>query len=98
MRLTGKCHGTLREVGSLAVDPLEYGRGLGLALSSLPWLQTLLLLKPRDGAALVEMKGQYDYRGRTGVLHCRCTKASCRLERTFPFLHIYIQGIQAPVS
>ena len=98
MRSIGKFHGTLQVVGSLAVDPLEYGRGLGLALSSLTWLQTLLLLKPRDGAALVEMKGQYGYRGRTGVLHCRCTKASCHLARTFPFLHIYIRGTQAHVS
>ena len=98
MRLTGKYHGMLQEVGSPAVDPLAYDRGLGLVLSNLTWLQMLLLLRLRDGAALVEMGEQYGYRGRTGVRHCRCTKASCHLARTFPFLHICIRHIQAHVS
>ncbi len=98
MRLIGKYHGTLQEVGFPAVDPLAYGRGLGLALSNLTWLQTLLLLRLRDGAAWVEMGVQYGYRGRTGVRHCRCTKVSYHLAHSFPFLHIYIPHIRAHVS
>ena len=98
MRLIGKYHGTLQEVGFLAVDPLAYGRGLGLALSNPTWLQTLLLLRLRDGAAWVEMGGQYGHRGRTGVQHCRCTKASYHSAHNFPFLHIYIRRIQAHAS
>ena len=98
MRLIGKYHGTLQEVGSPVVDLLAYGRGLDLALSSLTWLQLWLLLRLRDGAPLVEMRGQYGYRGRIGVRHCRCTKASCHQARTFPSLHIYIRGIGAHVS
>ena len=98
MRLIGKYHGRLQEVGFPVEDPLAYGRGLGLGLSNLTWLQTRLLLRLRDGAAWVEIVGQYGYRGRTGVRHCRCTKASWHLTHSFLFLHIYIRHIQDHVS
>ena len=76
MRLIGKYHGTLQGEGFPAVDPLEYDRGLGQALSTLTWVQMLPLLRLRDGGAWVEMGGQCGYRGRTGVRHCKCMKAS----------------------